>query len=170
MKKFGLMLILAGALLLAACGEPEPVIVEARAIFDIDRVYIDELFVPISDTNYENSRLTFIGPQNGGNIFMNIGGAVVHATINPSASHPSFEAGYWHHHLYASHTSPNSPRINFLELLPHLEIDDNGADDNTQSAYQRGNLHYIVATGEFRLRFTINGATHDLIFTEIHND
>ena len=153
---------------LVACGEDEPSAVEPRAIFELDRVYLGEELIEISETAYEGSRLTFVGEEQGGNVLISVGTTDIQASINPSREHPSFESGYWHHHLYAGSTTSGSPRINFQDLLPELGIDDNpdATDDNTQSAYQRGNLHYIVATGEFRLRFTIDGVIHDLMFTE----
>lgn len=141
--------------------------VEKRALYTLDRVYLDEQEVNISETSYAGSTLTFIGPENGGNIIIKVGDIIIQASINPSRDHPSFESGYWHHHLYSGVTTAGSPRINFRELLPHLGIDDNGTDDNTQSTYQRGNLHYVVETGEYRLRFIIDGSVHDLMFTQV---
>jgi len=142
--------------------------VDARAIFELDRVYLDDVEVNISETVYEGSSLTFIGEEQGGNVVIRVGETDIIASINPSREHPSFEEGYWHHHLYAGSSQQGSPRINFYELLAHLGIDDNPeATDNTQSLYQRGNLHYVVETGEFRLRLTIDGVIHDLMFTEI---
>lgn len=147
----------------------EPAGIEARAIFELDRVYLDEQEVDISETNYAGSKLTFVGEENGGNVLIRVGDTDIQASINPSREHPSYEEGYWHHHLYSGPTAAGSPRINFMELLPHLGIDDNdeATDDNTQSVYQRGNLHYVVETGEFRLRFTIDGVIHELMFTEV---
>ncbi len=170
--------LFAASLLLAGCGSTEAAEydygqeetnrVEARANFELDRVYVDEQLVEISETNYVGSRLIFVGEENGGNVMIRVGETDIQASINPSRQHPSFEAGYWHHHLYAGVTEAGSPRINFQELLPELRIDDNPeATDNTQSSYQRGNLHYVVETGEFRLRFTIDGAVHDLMFTQV---
>jgi len=154
--------------ILAACGANTPTPVDARAVFELDRVYLDEQQADISETGYAGSALTFIGEESGGNVIIRVGDTNVQASINPSREHPSYEAGYWHHHLYAGPTAAGSPRINFIELLPYLGIDDNPeAADNTQSSYQRGNLHYIVETGEFRLRFTIDGIIHDLIFVQV---
>ena len=154
--------------LFAACNRAKPTAIEARAIFELSRVYIDEQQVNISETNYAGSALTFVGPESGGNVLLRIGEDTVQASINPSRDHPSFEAGYWHLHLYSGVTAEGSPRINLRELLPNLGIDDSeDAIDNTQSLYQRGNLHYIVATGEYRLRFIIDGFIHDLIFVEV---
>lgn len=153
---------------LTACNGYEDEPVEARATFELDRVYINEQETEISQTRYTGSTLTFVGPENGGNVLIRIDETLVQASINPSREHPSFEEGYWHHHLYAGSTETGSERINFKELLPNLGIDEvPDATDNTQSAYQRGNLHYIVETGEFRLRFTIDGNVHDLIFSEV---
>lgn len=150
---------------LTACSQTTPI--EPRSIFQLDRVYINEYQVDISETNYLGSTLTFVGPENGGNILIKIGETVAQASINPSREHPSFQAGYWHHHLYSLSTAQGSPRINFIELFPELGIDDiENSIDNTQSSYQRGNLHYIVASEEFRLRFIIEGEIHDLIFIE----
>ncbi|MCL2854424.1 MAG: hypothetical protein FWE21_02245 [Defluviitaleaceae bacterium] len=150
----------------AACGSDDPAPVEARAIFELDRLYFDGEETEIAGTPYQNSRITFIGEEAGGNAIIRIGQTDVQASINPSRNHPSFADGYWHHHLYSGATAPGSPRINFMNALPSLNIDDNGADDNTQSAYQRGNLHYIVETGEFRLRFTVGGIVHDMFFVQ----
>lgn len=165
MKKISMVFFAAFLFVLAACGSEEPAEVEARASYELDRVYIDE---ELASGLYEGATLTFVGPEQGGNVLIQVGGTVVQASINPSREHPSFESGYWHHHLYEASTEAGSPRINFMDLLPELGIDDNpDATDNTQSAYQRGNLHYLVETGEFRLRFTIEGQTHDLIFREV---
>ena len=155
------------AAIIVACGQSQgeqPV--EARAVFDIDRVYINEQQTDIASTPYYGSTLIFIGPENGGSVLIIIGNEdSIFASINPSRDHPSFAAGYWHHHLYAGSSTAGSPRINFANLLPELGIDiDPQATDNTQSSYQRGNLHYIIETGEFRLRFPINNVYHDLIF------
>ena len=168
MKKVLFMLSLVVAIIvLVACGSEEPAEVSPRTVFELDRVYLDEEEVAVSETNYTGSSLTFVGEESGGNVIIRVGETDVQASINPSRSHPSFEAGYWHHHLYSGSTEPGSPRINFQALLPDLGIDDNEevTDDNTQSVYQRGNLHYVVETGEFRLRFTIDGVVHDLMFT-----
>ena len=168
MKRFLLAFSILVIFVLMACGKDEPTVVDARAIFELDRVYLDDQETDVSKTNYVGSRLTFIGEENGGNVIMRIGDIDVQASINPSREHPSFESGYWHHHLYSSSTEAGSPRINFKELLPSLGIDDNDeATDHTQSDYQRGNLHYVVESGEFRLRFIINGAVHDLMFTQL---
>ena len=168
MKKFLSLFSLFTVFMLTACGGGEPTAVVPRAIFEIDRVYLDEQEVELAETNYEDSRLTFIGEEAGGNVIIRVGETNIQASINPSREHPSFESGYWHHHLYSGSTAAGSQRINFQELLPELGIDDNEeATDNTQSSYQRGNLHYIVETGEFRLRFTINGVIHDLMFTQV---
>ncbi|MCL1996416.1 MAG: hypothetical protein FWG63_09445 [Defluviitaleaceae bacterium] len=171
MKIFVNFIALAFVALLVACGEEQPTAVEARAIFELDRVYIDGQETPLSEENiYTGSTLTFVGPESGGNVLIRIGGAdatIALASINPSREHPSFLAGYWHHHLYSGATVAGSPRINFVELFPNLGIDDDdNLTDNTQSSYQRGNLYYIVQSGEFMLRFTIDGAIHDLIFVE----
>jgi len=173
MKKALLLLIAVTAFVftLAACGDDEREEIEARATFELDRVVIDE-GEPIHHghgTPFSHATLTFVGEEQGGNVLIQIGNTVIQASINPSEDHPSFEEGYWHHHLYAGSTESGSPRINFMELLPDLGIDDNEdeADDNTQSVYQRGNLHYVVETGEFRLRFTIDGAVHELFFKEV---
>ena len=154
------------AILFTACGGSEPEPVTPRAVYELGRMLVDGQEVNTAPFNVDGSRLTFIGEEAGGNVIIRVGETDIHASINPNRNHPSFADGYWHHHLYAGATTPGSPRINFMVLLPHLGIDDNGADDNTQSAYQRGNLHYIVETGEFRLRFTINGIVHDLIFVQ----
>ncbi|MCL1949951.1 MAG: hypothetical protein FWF59_09495 [Turicibacter sp.] len=156
--------------ILGACGQQEQGGNElaARATLELSRVYINEEAVDPADTDYEGATLTFVGEEQGGNVLFQIGGETAQASINPSREHPSFESGYWHHHLYAASTAAGSERINFMELFPGLGIDDNPeATDNTQSSYQRGNLHYVVADGEFRLRFTIDGVTHDLLFTEV---
>jgi len=154
---------------LVACDSDEPSAVEARAVFELDRVYFDDELVEVSETAYEGSRLTFVGEEQGGNVLIRVGFVDIQASINPSREHPSFDSGYWHHHLYAGSTEAGSPRINFRALLPELEIDDNeeATDDNTQSVYQRGNLHYVVEDGEFRLRLTIDGVVHDLLFREV---
>ena len=158
-------------LVLTACTEDEPQAVEARAVFELDRLILDENeeIYHGHGTPFSHAKLTFVGEEQGGNVLIQIGDTVIGASINPSREHPSFESGYWHHHLYAGSTESGSPRINFQTLLPELGIDDNpdATDDNTQSAYQRGNLHYIVETGEFRLRLMIDGIIHDLIFTEV---
>jgi len=170
LKKISTSIIVIGLIFLTlaftSCNQGNPTPVEARAVFELNRVYVDGQQVDIPETEYIGSRLTFIGEERGGNVIIKVGDVNIQASINPSREHPSYEDGYWHHHLYAGITEPNSPRINFLEELPHLGIDDNNSNDNTQSAYQRGNLHYIVTTGEFRLRFTIGGVTHDLIFVQ----
>jgi len=139
----------------------------ARATYMLDRLYVDEQEVDWSGTDFAGSTLMFIGEEAGGNVLIFVGEAEpIVATINPSREHPSFESGIWHHHLYAGVTG--GPRINFMEALPHLNIDDNEeATDNTQSIYQRGNLHYVVETGEFRLRLTIGGQVHDLLFMRV---
>ena len=161
------MLFVLAAMVLAACGGSNPVPVEARATFELDRVYWDGQQVDTSETDYAGSRLIFIGEERGGNVIIRVGETNVQASINPSRDHPSYADGYWHHHLYAGVTAAGSPRINLMELLPALGIDDNpAASDNTQSSYQRGNLHYIVATGEFRLRLTMDGVVHDLMFAQ----
>ncbi|MCL1934832.1 MAG: hypothetical protein FWF57_00400 [Defluviitaleaceae bacterium] len=162
------LFLLAFLLFLVACGNTpqanSPQTVEPRAVFSLDRVYIADVLVNIP-SEYEGSRLTFVGPEAGGNVLIQIGEETIQASINPSREHPSFESGYWHHHLYAGNTEAGSRRISFLELLPNLNIDVNpDATDNTQSSYQHGNLHYVVETGEYRLRFTINGEVHDLFF------
>lgn len=158
-------------LILSACNSSEPQTVEARAIFELDRLVIDENEEVHHghNTPFEHAKLTFVGEEQGGNVLIQIGETIIQASINPSREHPSFESGYWHHHLYAGPTEAGSPRINFQALLPEIGIDDNpeATEDNTQSSYQRGNLHYVVETGEFRLRFTIDGIIHDLMFTEI---
>jgi len=143
--------------------------VQQRAIYSVDRLYInDELQNDLpSDipADFIGSQLTFVGELQGGSVLIQVGDTVITASTNPSEDHPSFADGIWHHHLYAGSTQQGSPRINFMELLPHLGIDDNPeATDNTQSSYQRGNLHYIVADNEYRLRFTIGGNVHDLMF------
>ncbi|MCL1989351.1 MAG: hypothetical protein FWG67_00520 [Defluviitaleaceae bacterium] len=176
MKKMLLMCLMGMAVVsvLTACASEgatthgDTTTVTPRAVFELDRVYVDEEEVEPSETHYEGARLTFVGEEAGGNVIITVGDVDVQASINPSRTHPSFEEGYWHHHLYSGPTAAGSPRINFQELIPDLGIDDNPeATDHTQSAYQRGNLHYIVETGEFRLRFTIDGVIHDLIFNEV---
>lgn len=153
------------AFALSACGGNDPEPVEARATYQLDRLYFDGAEAGIAGTPYQGSQLTFIGEEVGGTVIIRVGETNVTAYINPSRSHPSFEQGYWHHHLYNGPTAAGSPRINFVDELPNLNIDVNPeATDNTQSSYQHGNLHYIVETGEFRLRFTVDGITHDLIF------
>ena len=148
--------------LLVACGQ-STMEAEIRAVYTLDRVHINGLRV--GEGNYVDSRLTFIGEERGGTVIIRVGGTEVQASINPSRVHPSFEQGYWHHHLYAGTSEAGSPRISFLSAFPDLGIDINPeATNNTQSNYQHGNLHYVVATGEYRLRFSINGAVHDLIF------
>jgi len=169
MKKIMLLLSLCVvAAFMVACSSESAEEVIARAIYELDRVVIDES-IEIHhghDTVFEHAVLTFVGEEAGGNVLITIGDTTIQASINPSREHPSFESGYWHHHLYRTSTAAGSERINFLELLPDVSIDDNpDATDNTQSSYQRGNLHYIVATGEYRLRFMIEGTTTDLIFT-----
>ncbi|MCL2752865.1 MAG: hypothetical protein FWE44_01795 [Defluviitaleaceae bacterium] len=164
---FILVAMLGGVIFaLTACGGNNSEPVDARATYEINRLYMDGQQVDILE-NYAGSRLTFVGEENGGNVIIRIGTVDVQASINPSREHPSFADGFWHHHLYAGVTASGSPRINLAEALPALGIDDNQATDNTQSNYQRGNLHYIVETGEFRLRLTIDGIVHDLIFAEI---
>jgi len=159
------VLFVLAALVLTACRGNNPVPVEARATFELDRVYWDGQPVDISETDYAGSRLIFVGEERGGNVVIRVGETNVQASINPSRDHPSYADGYWHHHLYAGVTAAGSPRINLMELLPALNIDDNpAANDNTQSSYQRGNLHYVVATGEFRLRLTMDGVVHDFMF------
>jgi len=158
-------ILVSATLMLAACSSNAPTPIEARAIYELNRIYLDGQPADVSETVFPGSMLTFAGEESGGNILIRIGEDIVQASINPSRDHPSYEDGYWHHHLYAGVTEAGSPRINFRELLPYLGIDDNlEATDNTQSSYQRGNLHYIVDTGEFRLRLTIDGITNDLIF------
>ena len=140
----------------------------ARATYMLNRLYIDgEEVEETWMTEFGGSSLMFIGEEAGGNVLIFVGEAeAITATINPSREHPSFADGEWHHHLYAG--VAGGARINFMELLPHLNIDDNAdATDNTQSIYQRGNLHYIVETGEFRLRLTIDGAVHELFFVQL---
>lgn len=179
-----LVAMTAFTLILTGCGEDEtnePVeaeateatedtsnAVDARAIFELDRVYLDGEEVEISETDFDGSRLTFIGEEQGGTVVIRIGETDIIAYINPSREHPSYAEGYWHHHLYAASTETGSPRISFMELLPELDIDDHeeAGEDNTQSVYQRGNLHYVVATGEYRLRLTIDGVVHELMFVE----
>jgi len=167
MKKWTFILGLAVVLMLAACGNSEqPETVEARAVFELDRVYVDG--VEVEEADYAGSTLTFVGPEQGGNVLIRVGENTVQASINPSREHPSFESGEWHHHLYAASTEAGSERINFVELFPELGIDVNPeATDNSQSAYQHGNLHYLVEEGQFRLRFTINGEVHELMFVEV---
>ena len=140
----------------------------ARATYMVNRLYIDgEEVDEVWMTEFGGSSLMFIGEEAGGNVLIFVGEAeAITATINPSREHPSFESGEWHHHLYAG--VAGGERINFMALLPGLNIDDNAeATDNTQSIYQRGNLHYIVETGEFRLRLTIDGALHELFFVQL---
>lgn len=145
--------------------EPAGDEVEAREIYELDRVYVGGDLVNIDETDYAGASIRFVGELAGGTVIINVAGTNVIAGTNPSVDHPSFADGYWHHHLYAGSTEAGSERINFQELLPQLEIDDNPeATDNTQSTYQRGNLHHVVETGEYRLRFTINGQIHDLMF------
>ena len=146
---------------------------EVRAIYDLDRLVVtldgsSEVIHHGHGTPFDHATLTFVGEEQGGNVLIHIGDTVVHASINPSREHPSYAEGYWHHHLYAGSTQPGSPRINFQALLPELGIDDHpeATDDRTQSAYQHGNLHYVVETGEFRLRFSIDQEIHDLMFVE----
>ena len=168
MKKIMMIVTAAMGLLLLACGGQDSGTVEPRAVFNIDRLYLDEVETSLDGTPFEGAQLTFVGEEQGGNVIISIGGAQAQASINPSREHPSFESGYWHHHLYAGNTAAGSPRINFMELFPDLGIDDledPGTPD--QSSYQRGNLHYVVETGEFRLRLTIGGVIHDLLFAEV---
>ncbi|MCL2168624.1 MAG: hypothetical protein FWB74_01200 [Defluviitaleaceae bacterium] len=147
------------------CGGGGAEAAEPRAVYVLDRVYVDEVPVTATETGFDGSRLTFVGAEAGGNVIIRVGEHDVHATINPSRSHPSFAEGIWHHHLYAGAVGPGTPRVSFLNALPGLGIDHNpNAIDNTQSIYQHGNLHYIVQTGEFRLRFPIGGVFHDLFF------
>jgi len=161
-------IIVSATFAFTACADSGPTPVQPRAIFELDRVYVDGQEVEVLETPYEGSRLTFVGEENGGNVIIRVGENDIQASINPSREHPSFADGAWHHHLYAGPTVSGSPRINFMELLPSLGIDDNPeATDNTQSSYQRGNLHYIVDTGEFRLRFAIGGIIHDIIFVQV---
>ena len=163
--------ILIATVAMVACdNNNEPQAIEPRAVFELDRLVLDESeeIHHGHDTPFEHATLTFVGELQGGNVLIQIGDIVIQASTNPSEEHPSFESGYWHHHLYAGPTESGSPRINFMELFPHLGIDDNPeANDNTQSAYQRGNLHYVVETGEYRLRLIISDVVHDLMFTEI---
>lgn len=162
MKRFLLLTALLGlSVVLVGCND-QPEEITPRAVYLLARVYVDDLEVSINETAFVNSQLRFFGEDT---VMIQVGETGHFVRINPSREHPSFAQGYWHHHLYASSTVAGSPRINFLELLPDLNIDDNpDATDNTQSAYQRGNLHYIVATEEFRLRLTIDGQVHDLFF------
>jgi hypothetical protein len=148
-----------------ACGTRGPVPVEPRAVFELAHIIANDGYADAAALGLEGSRLIFVGEESGGNVIIRLGDTNVQAAINPDRGHPSFASGYWHHHLYAGATAAGSPRINFMALLPHLNIDDNpGATDNTQSVYQRGNLHYIVESGLFRLRLTMGGTVHDLIF------
>jgi len=169
MKKLTMILGTALLFVLAACGnEQGGQEVEARATFELDRVLVDEVEVAVAETPFAGSALTFVGEEQGGNVLIQVGDTLIQASINPSREHPSFESGEWHHHLYAGSTESGSQRISFLELLPDLGIDVNPeATDNTQSAYQHGNLHYIVETGEYRLRFTIDGEVNELFFVEV---
>lgn len=172
MKKLLSACLLTTALLLTACGDaatpsatntPEEVI--ARAFYQLDRVYVDG-HVTNTPSAYANSSLTFIGEEQGGIVLIQVGDYLVQAGINPSREHPSFETGEWHHHLYAGNTASGSNRINFYDTMPTLGIDTNlEATDPTQSAFQRGNLHYLVDSNQYRLRFTIDGVFHDLIFS-----
>jgi len=169
MKKVLIVLII-GLVVLVGCSNgvnnaPEPV--TARAIFELNRVYVDGVAVTdVNETPYAYANLAFFGAEAGGTVIINVAGETITAGINPSREHPSFESGEWHHHLYAGSTATGSTRINFHELLPQVAIDNNSeATDNTQSSYQHGNLHYLVATGEYRLRFLVGGVFHELIFT-----
>lgn len=197
MKKMLPLLVLSSAAFLTACGTDTPATtapaatvpattvvaepatttptatdasatIEPRAMFEIDRVYVDGEQVSIVDTNYENSSLIFLGEEQGGTVMIQVGENLISASINPSREHPSFETGEWHHHLYAGSSAQGSPRINFYESFTNLGIDANPeATDNTQSASQHGNLHYIVDNNEFRLRFTIDGVFHELMFVQV---
>jgi len=173
MKKILIMFVMMIAVIaIVACDHNnEPEAVEPRAVFELDVLVLDETeeIHHGHGTPFEHATLRFVGEEQGGNVLIQIGDTVIQASINPSREHPSFESGYWHHHLYAGSTEAGSPRINFQALLPELGIDEpeETADDNTQSTYQRGNLHYIVETGEFRLRLTIDGVLHDLMFKEV---
>lgn len=167
-KLLSALIFISMAIMLTACNSNTPAPVEARSVFALDRVYLGGEQADVTETNYAGSILTFVGEESGGNVIIRVGEENVQASINPSRDHPSYEDGYWHHHLYAGATAAGSPRISFRELLPNLGIDANPeATDNTQSSYQGGNLHYIVETGEFRLRFTIDSIVHDLIFTQV---
>ena len=168
MKKINIVFIITLINLLSACGTSnEPETVEALARYELAYVEINEIVTETPDV-FVGSTLTFIGEEAGGALMMMLGETTLTAYINPSRAHPSFEAGQWHHHLYAGVTAPGSPRINFRELLPHLNLDENiDATDNTQSSYQHGNLHYLVETGVFRLRFVMNGDSYDLFFIEV---
>lgn len=163
-RLFSVFVLVLLVFVLSACGGG-PIPIEARAIYQLDRLYFDGTRVDVEGTPYQNSVLTFIGEEAGGTVIVAVGGTHITAYINPSRNHPSFGQGYWHHHLYQGSTLAGSPRINFANHLPHINIDINPeATDNTQSLYQHGNLHYIVETGQFRLRFLVGGITHDLIF------
>jgi hypothetical protein len=170
MKKLLAVLAVLFVSTLVACNDAEEASnkVEARATYELARVYVDEVEVAMEDTEFSGSKLTFVGPEAGGNVLIQVGDTLITASINPSREHPSFEEGVWHHHLYAGSTESGSVRINFRELLPALNIDENPeANDNTQSISQHGNLHFMVEEEEFRLRFTINGEVHELFFTEV---
>ena len=145
--------------------------ISARAVYELDRVVIDDTTIIHHGhgTPFDHGTLTFVGEEQGGNVIFSFGGQNFTASINPSREHPSYADGYWHHHLYATTTTTGSPRINFKEAFPQFNIDENPeATDNTQSSYQHGNLHYVVETGEFRLRFLIDGEVVDLFFDESH--
>jgi len=164
MKKIALLGIV--LFIFVACGGGEAERVEARAVYELVLVHVAAEPVNIADTVYMGSQLTFVGEEAGGAIIIRLGENELQAFINPSREHPSFAVGYWHHHLYAGATTPGSPRINFAATFGHLGIDDDPeATDNSQSTYQRGNLHYITETGEFRLRLMIDAVTHDLFFS-----
>ncbi|MCL2354059.1 MAG: hypothetical protein FWC69_05460 [Defluviitaleaceae bacterium] len=141
--------------------------------FTIDRVYVGDdnlltTMTDLSDTHFADASLMFVGPEAGGAVNISLGGSSLLASINPSRSHPSFADGAWHHHLYASSTTSGSPRVNFNDAFSFLGTLGNevqlDATDSTQSNFQRGNLHYIVNSGEFRLRIYIDGIRHDLMF------
>jgi len=175
MKKLANLVVVLGMMFLVACGNGNDSntgsqtsgaqAVEPRAVFALERVYVDGELDTALTQQYTPGSVTFFGEEQGGNVVITIDGYMISAGINPSRSHPSFESGEWHHHLYASNTQQGSPRISFYNAWSPLGIDHNPeATDNTQSAYQHGNLHYIVDTGEYRLRFTIGGELHELFF------
>ena len=172
MKRFFCLTILVGFLfVLGGCSDSTVTLNPVPdSIFILDRVYIDGVGVDADETAFATSTLQFLNNESADTVLIRIGENTTSfiARINPSREHPSFEQGYWHHHLYSGATTPGSPRINFMELLPELGIDDNpDATDNTQSLYQRGNLHYVVATGEFRLMLRINGELNELFFVPV---
>jgi len=159
-----LTIVVPVTILATACSSPT----EAR-IYTLDRVTTDwnastnPTGTPATTSHVNtDTRLTFAGNQ----VSIRINGVNLVANIAPSTSHTSYNsAGGWHHHLY----NPTAPgqRVNFYTAFPDLDITDNGATDNTASAYQRANLHLMQLApnaGQYRLQITIDGVVYNLFF------